>query len=113
MIKFSATLVTVSFAMLACSLPTPDKTRFDASTAEDSIRTLLRKQEIAWNNGSVEEFMEGYWKSDSLRFVGSTVTKGWQATLDRYKKVIPTAPPWVSFVSSSTGSILSPQTPAW
>ena len=36
-------------------------------------------------------FMEGYWKSDSLVFVGSAgVTRGHQATLARYQKSYPT-----------------------
>jgi beta-aspartyl-peptidase (threonine type) len=31
--------------------------------------------------------MQGYWKSDELLFVsGTTETKGWQATLERYRK---------------------------
>ena len=34
--------------------------------------------------------MSGYWKSDSLQFIGkSGITKGWQATLDRYKNSYP------------------------
>ncbi|MDJ0644407.1 MAG: DUF4440 domain-containing protein, partial [Flavobacteriaceae bacterium] len=36
-------------------------------------------------------FMEGYIKSDSLKFIGSRgITYGWQATLDNYKKGYPT-----------------------
>lgn len=31
--------------------------------------------------------MQGYWQSEKLAFVsGDNVTRGWQATLDRYKK---------------------------
>lgn len=34
--------------------------------------------------------MQGYWKSDELTFIGSRgVTKGWQKTLDNYKKAYP------------------------
>lgn len=34
--------------------------------------------------------MEGYWKSDSLRFIGKSGIKyGWQETLDNYKKSYP------------------------
>jgi hypothetical protein len=89
MIKLSATIVMISFAMLACSTQTPDRAGFDETAAGDSIRALLRDQEIAWNNGSIEEFMEGYWKSDSLRFIGTNVTSGWQATFERYKQGYP------------------------
>ena len=35
--------------------------------------------------------MEPYWKSDSLIFIGRNgITRGWQATLDRYKASYPT-----------------------
>ena len=35
--------------------------------------------------------MEGYWKSEDLKFYGSNgVTYGWDNTLDRYKKAYPT-----------------------
>jgi len=56
-------------------------------TDEDYIKTVMDQQENCWNTGDLVCFMEGYWKSDSLRFVGSTgVTKGWQSTLERYQK---------------------------
>jgi uncharacterized protein (TIGR02246 family) len=54
---------------------------------ETSIRAVMDKQVAAWNKGDIEGFMEGYWKSEEMRFVsGNTVSKGWQAALDRYKK---------------------------
>jgi hypothetical protein len=34
--------------------------------------------------------MQGYWQSDSLKFIGSGgITYGWQNTLDRYRKRYP------------------------
>ena len=57
---------------------------------EAEIRALLQKQTEAWNRGDVEGFMEGYWKNDSLMFIGkSGITYGWQKTLDNYKKGYP------------------------
>ena len=56
-----------------------------AKIAED-IRAVMNAQAVAWNNGDIPGFMRGYWNSDKLVFVGSTVTRGWQPTLDRYKK---------------------------
>jgi ketosteroid isomerase-like protein len=50
----------------------------------------MKKQEDAWNRGDLEGFMQGYWKSDSLRFIGKRgITYGWQQTLDNYKKGYP------------------------
>ena len=56
-----------------------------------AINKVLKKQRIAWSNNNLEEFMEGYWKSDSLKFYGSNgVTYGWYDTLERYQKAYPT-----------------------
>ncbi|MDB4925662.1 MAG: nuclear transport factor 2 family protein [Mucilaginibacter sp.] len=47
-------------------------------------------QRLAWNRGDLEGFMQGYWKSDSLMFVGKTApTFGWQNTLNNYKRGYP------------------------
>lgn len=51
------------------------------------IRIVLDDQAAAWNKGDLEGFMAGYWKSDELTFFsGKDITKGWNATLERYKK---------------------------
>ena len=57
---------------------------------ELAIRKLLSEQDAAWNRGDIETFMQGYWKSDSLMFIGkSGITYGWQKTLDNYKEHYP------------------------
>lgn len=61
--------------------------------AEDrkAILAVLKMQQDAWNKGDLEGFMQGYIKSDSLKFYGSRgLTNGWQNTLDNYKKGYPT-----------------------
>lgn len=51
------------------------------------IRQVMNTQAAAWNAGDIDGFMRGYWNSPELVFVsGDNVTKGWQPTLDRYKK---------------------------
>jgi ketosteroid isomerase-like protein len=65
---------------------------FAQSKDETAIRKLLSDQTTAWNNGDVENFMKGYWKNDSLMFIGqSGVTYGWTNTLNNYKKNYPDA----------------------
>jgi ketosteroid isomerase-like protein len=65
---------------------------FSQSKNELAIRQLLQTQENAWNNGQLDNFMKGYWKNDSLMFIGkSGITYGWQKTLDNYKKGYPDA----------------------
>jgi ketosteroid isomerase-like protein len=55
-----------------------------------AIVNLMHTQEKAWNRGDVEGFMQGYWKSDSLVFIGKNGPDyGWQTTLDHYKKRYP------------------------
>jgi uncharacterized protein (TIGR02246 family) len=54
---------------------------------DKDIRQLLDDQAIAWNKGDLVGFMKGYWNSKELTFVsGKDATRGWDETLDRYKK---------------------------
>ncbi len=75
--------------ILTISCNSQQKTADDPQ-AEEKIRAVLAAQQAAWNEGSINAFMEGYWKSDSLQFIGSGIRKGWQATLEGYKKSYPT-----------------------
>lgn len=55
--------------------------------AKAAIRNVLDEQTAAWNRGDIDGFMKGYWNSPEMTFVsGNSVTKGWQPTLERYKK---------------------------
>lgn len=55
-----------------------------------SIVKVLESQRDAWNRGELEAYMEGYWKSDSLLFVGKNGPGyGWTVTLQNYKKSYP------------------------
>ena len=58
----------------------------DKTTA--AIRKVMDDQAAAWNRGDIDAFMSiGYWRSEKLTFVsGTKVTRGWQQTLDNYKK---------------------------
>lgn len=58
-----------------------------SGSVKAAVLEVMQQQEKAWNKGDLPAFMQTYWKSDSLAFVGShTVTYGWQQTLDNYKK---------------------------
>ena len=57
---------------------------------EQAILSILNSQTSEWNKGNVDAFMEGYWKNDSLMFIGkSGVTYGYNNTLKNYKKNYP------------------------
>jgi beta-aspartyl-peptidase (threonine type) len=66
-----------------CQTARPSK----ADTEISAIRAVLDKQVEAWNTGRLEAFMEGYWKSPDLSFFSAgRKVRGWDATLDRYRK---------------------------
>lgn len=55
-----------------------------------AILKVMQTQETAWNKGDIPGFMQGYWKSDSLTFIGKSGPEhGWQTTLDHYIKAYP------------------------
>jgi|SRR6516165_1261738 beta-aspartyl-peptidase (threonine type) len=57
------------------------------NTTEAAIRSLLQQQVDAWNRHDLEGFMAGYWKSPELTFFsGGAETKGWEPTLERYRR---------------------------
>jgi len=54
---------------------------------EREIRSILARQERAWNDFDLDRFMRGYWKNDSTIFAsGGEATTGWNQMLARYKK---------------------------
>ncbi|GAB3499400.1 hypothetical protein GCM10027341_22630 [Spirosoma knui] len=60
------------------------------ATDRRDILLILKRQTEDWNAGRVDKFMNGYWQSDSLTFVGKVgITYGYQATLANYKKRYP------------------------
>lgn len=57
---------------------------------KSAILEIMASQEMSWNKGDLEGFMNGYWRSDSLRFIGkSGITYGWQPTLANYQRSYP------------------------
>ena len=60
------------------------------NTAKSEILKVIKQQELDWNKGSITDYMNGYWKNDSLVFVGKKGPRyGWQATFDMYKTHYP------------------------
>lgn len=76
-------IFTVLFLCAAVSISAQTK---DEKT-KAAIRKVMDEQTAAWNRGDIEGFMQGYWNSPDLMFVsGQNMTRGWQPTLERYKK---------------------------
>jgi ketosteroid isomerase-like protein len=63
---------------------------FASFSQSKEIKALLEKQRQDWNKGDIIAFMQGYWKSESLMFVGKNGPNyGWQKTLENYQKSYP------------------------
>lgn len=56
-----------------------------ASPAEE-IRATLDRQVADWNRGDIDRFAEGYEHSTGTVFVGSTVSRGYDQMVARYKR---------------------------
>ncbi len=80
---------TLCFIALMFSLPLYGQDARERSLIEKKVSAVMDEQAAAWNRGDIDGFMNGYWNSDRLVFVSSRVTRGWQSTLDNYKKSYP------------------------
>jgi ketosteroid isomerase-like protein len=84
----------VSFFLAVAALVSPAHAQ-GAKTAAgsnevESIKKLLNDQKECWNRQDIEGFMTGYWRSEEMTFSGGgKIARGWQATIDRYKKNYP------------------------
>ncbi|MEX1188409.1 MAG: DUF4440 domain-containing protein [Bacteroidia bacterium] len=63
----------------------------NAQKGTDAVLSVLNKQVIAWNEGDLEGFMQGYWNNDSLKFISKNgITYGWKPVLENYKRTYST-----------------------
>ena len=97
----SATIAAVLLAVLAGCHPArlgvpgegPSRTVLsaeDTAAVRAGVRATLEAQVEAWNAGSIQGFMEGYARTDTLTFLsGGSVRQGWQAALDGYLRGYP------------------------
>ncbi len=58
----------------------------------NNIKEVLNQQRKCWNNGDIDGFMQGYWKSKDLVFTSARhkPAYGWEETNKRYKESYPT-----------------------
>jgi ketosteroid isomerase-like protein len=77
--------------ILVAALSSAAMAQTNNSNIEKQIKKVMTDQAEAWNCGDIDGFMRGYWRSDKLVFIsGANVTRGWQPTLDRYKRTYDT-----------------------
>lgn len=88
---FAISLFIAAMFIMACN-----KTKAPILVSEsrdlEIIDSIMDTQQEAWNNANLEGFMEAYWKSDSLMFIGKRgINNGWENTLTNYKNSYPDA----------------------
>jgi len=78
-------ILVILFAMNSCK--TAQK---QLASHNQEITEILFRQQKAWNNGNLEDFMSAYLKSDSLTFIGRNgITYGWYNVLENYQNSYP------------------------
>ena len=83
-------LIFISFMTLFLLFISLTSSAQKRNIAIQEVESILLNQEKQWNNGDIDAFMEDYWKSDELQFIGSSgITYGWQKTKDNYFRRYP------------------------
>ena len=86
---FAALCMTAGWSLAGCNTARP-AAQTDPANARRAIVQVLTAQTAAWNRGDIPGFMQGYWQSDSLVFLGRKgPTYGWQPTQANYQKNYP------------------------
>ncbi len=82
-----AIILMLTLLLLSCF---SEDTSQNSEIEKQAIKSVMKMQEQAWSDGDIDAFMEGYWKSDSLVFIGRNgPTYGWNTTKENYKKGYP------------------------
>jgi len=64
--------------------------KIDSSKDIEEITGALHKSAEKWSAGDLENYMDVYWKSEELQFIGKNgIIYGWNQTLENYKKGYP------------------------
>ncbi len=92
-------LLTTAFALaslLGCASSNESGGLADTSTRsadrsfKAEITRVLDRQAAAWNDGNIERFMDGYWRSQQLSFSSrGKVTRGFEPTLQHFRTSYP------------------------
>ena len=84
--------LTLRIAIVCCilGLACEKSPSLNRTAISEQILEVMNAQVEAWNSGDIEGFVEGYLRSDSLRFAsGQRVSYGWQTLVERYRQGYP------------------------
>jgi len=66
------TFFIITFFVMGTVMGQTNKKKYNNyNVSKKEITTMMLQQAKDWSNGNIEGFMEGYIKSDGLKFVGS------------------------------------------
>ncbi|MCP4709007.1 MAG: DUF3225 domain-containing protein [Planctomycetes bacterium] len=85
-------LLSITLILLLASLSCQSLTSVvpNQSDIKAAVTAVIQQQQTDWNAGSVEDFMQGYFRSDSMRFAsGGDVFYGFDAALRRFQTSYP------------------------
>jgi beta-aspartyl-peptidase (threonine type) len=79
--KISILLFVILMVLLSCS-----SSQLDRESIQDTILSIIKRQQMAWNNHDIQGFMAHYWKSENFTFQsGDQRLYGWEDLLKRYQ----------------------------
>src|SRR4029077_739356 len=88
--KLTIRLIFLTLGVAAASFSLLSRTSAEAEKHDRdqaAILEVLKTQQVNWNRGDVDVFLEGYWHSPELTFAGTSgIARGWDAVRARYKK---------------------------
>ncbi len=88
--RFNISLFLLLLSFAACDplkAPKVEEQTRDLKGIESAIHKVMDDQTDAWNAGSIDGFMKGYWHSDSLKFITKRgVRYGYDSVASRYKR---------------------------
>jgi ketosteroid isomerase-like protein len=88
--KLTIRLIFLTLGVAAASFSLLSRTSAEAEKHDRdqaAILEVLKYQQVNWNRGDVDAFLEGYWHWPELTFAGTSgIARGWDAVRARYKK---------------------------
>jgi len=82
--QLKTTLALLAAMCFFLSISAPAQTAIESP--KSAVENVLLTQQDAWNHHDLDAFMTSYWNSPDLTFFsGAKESKGWQATIDRYR----------------------------
>lgn len=87
---FRATILLFVVFLALSGCQTVPEEEVDRGAEREAIRSVMMRQQAAWNAGDIEAFMDDYVRTDTLRFTsGANVRYGWDSAMERYLTTYP------------------------